>query len=496
MLLSVLQLQKNALEVPSCSWIWEGIDALQSLDLPGVGINATRQASLVFKQRSDVLNGAKKCKKPQVIHPTPKLRNTLSIVNPLAPLPGAAHAQPATIASLRDVTKARLSKKYGKWGRVLGSGVGCTVRLIKGRNGAVYAVKEFRPKHNGESDKQYRKEVTAEFCVGSTLKHPNIIETVDIVLDRNHYYLVMEFVPFDLFSAVISGNMSRPEIYCIFRQICDGVEYLHEVGLAHRDLKLDNCLMASGNVVKIIEFGTAIVFHYPGKAHTLATGIVGSDPYLAPEVLDGESYDPRKTDVWSLGVIFICMVLRRFPWKTPDPKTDPSFKVFVAAHPDLSVRPPSKPAELNGTVATSSEVTPTVAVPEPAPPAVTPTEPESIFRLLPRETRPTLSRMLCIAPASRCTLSDLLKGRGKTSGLLCGCRVGAVTPPVVQPLSDAAIVVEDGIPVDAFTEGPCVDHDVAEEDDGDVWLLGIESCAASGVAAAMHGHIKVQVTEK
>ncbi len=46
---------------------------------------------------------------------------------------------------------------------------------------------------------------------------------------------------------------------------------------------------------------------------------------------------------------------------------------------------------------------------------------ESIFRLLPRETRPALRRMLFVEPASRCTLTDLLKGRGKTSGLLCGC---------------------------------------------------------------------------
>lgn len=127
---------------------------------------------------------------------------------------------------------------------------------------------------------------------------------------------------------------------------------------------------------------------------------------------------------------------------------------------------------------------------------------ESIFRLLPRETRPALRRMLFVEPASRCTLTDLLKGRGKTSGLLCGCRVGAArygpAPPAVQPLSDAAIVVEDGMPVGAFTEGHCVDHDdhdVADEDDGDEWLKSIESCSVPGVVPK-HVHIKVQVDEK
>ena len=52
------------------------------------------------------------------------------------------------------------------------------------------AVKEFRPKRSGETEKEYQKKVTAEFCVGSTLRHINIIETVDIVSDHGHYYEV------------------------------------------------------------------------------------------------------------------------------------------------------------------------------------------------------------------------------------------------------------------------------------------------------------------
>ncbi|KAJ7740696.1 other/HAL protein kinase [Mycena maculata] len=624
-----------------------------------------------------------------------------------------AHHPP--IHSLHDATQAHLSKKYGKWGRVLGSGAGGTVRLIKGSTksgGSIFAVKQFRPKRTGESEKEYQKKVTAEFCVGSTLKHPNIIATVDIVSDHGHYYEVMEYAPFDLFSVVMSGKMCRPEIYCVFRQVCEGVEYLHEMGLAHRDLKLDNCVMTTDNVVKLIDFGTATVFHYPGKALTPATGIVGSDPYLAPEVLSGEPYDPRKTDVWSVGIMFMCMVLRRFPWTIPNPKTDPSFKAFVNAHPDLSVKPPprvkkdepgeSKPKRgttmpptaslnpppparersastssphLNGTrggidststrdssetnsvlsytddrdsgstsiteppsrltthsgssaaelpelgsprrmqlesakpvfkstatlpvigsmglltIDSPTEVemdpsvltfarpgnsteslplsprepytdltfpsTPTshmdelptprlatmpLGVPMSPPraraatfnafhtaqvkqaadaattvvageltaepqetPTPTPTPPEkkvpqkrqrtdsvvtfhgggaeSIFRLLPRETRPALRRMLFVEPSARCTLTDLLKGKGKSSSLLCGCHLH----------SDGAST--NG--VDTPPGGFCADHDCdpEDEDDGDEWLRSIEPCSREGVVPK-HVHIKVTVDEK
>ncbi|KAF7984030.1 hypothetical protein HWV62_17543 [Athelia sp. TMB] len=548
------------------------------------------------------------------------------------------------IVSLSEATHAHLSKKYGKWGRVLGSGAGGTVRLIKASNkngGHIYAVKEFRPKRNGESDKEYQKKVTAEFCVGSTLKHPNIIETVDIVSDHGHYYEVMEYAPYDLFTVVMGGKMCRPEIYCVFRQICDGVEYLHSIGLAHRDLKLDNCVMTTSNVVKLIDFGTATVFHYPGKAQTKATGIVGSDPYLAPEVLSKEPYDPRKTDVWSVAIIFMCMILRRFPWTIPDPKTDASYRGFVHAHPDLSKKPPARehkpirhhtapvlsareeshsPVRASTEIGSSSPDTETRSIltstssnsnsastaptaltgepgnmsdsesmltpealrkrefrasaaqstatlpayggpsidrafqdaqprecdpsvlqfarpgmsteslplspvhrlpidtkvkdfamegpetPKPAAPkkeqqspkkeAATETKPksrarsdsaatshgggaESIFRLLPRETRPALRRMLFVEPTARCTLTDLLKGRGKTSGLLCGChghggQNGSVTPP----------------------ESYCADHDCDpdEEDDGDEWLKSIVPC--SDDHKPTHVHIKPVIEEK
>lgn len=58
-------------------------------------------------------------------------------------------------------------------------------------------------------------------------------------------------------------------------------------------------------------------------------GIVGSDPYLAPEVYDEKKYDPRPTDIWSLAIIFCCMTLRRFPWKQPR-VSDNSYKLFVS----------------------------------------------------------------------------------------------------------------------------------------------------------------------
>src|ERR1700735_4875638 len=61
----------------------------------------------------------------------------------------------------------------------------------------------------------------------------------------------------------------------------------------------------------------------------LPAGIVGSDPYLAPEVYDERKYDPQPADIWSLAIIFCCMSLRRFPWKMPR-MSDNSYKLFIS----------------------------------------------------------------------------------------------------------------------------------------------------------------------
>ncbi|CAI4052113.1 putative serine/threonine protein kinase HRK1 SKDI_15G4050 [Saccharomyces kudriavzevii IFO 1802] len=225
-----------------------------------------------------------------------------------------------------------LAQKYGKLGKLLGSGAGGSVKvLVRPTDGATFAVKEFRPRKPSESVKEYAKKCTAEFCIGSTLHHPNVIETVDVFSDskQNKYYEVMEYCPIDFFAVVMTGKMSRGEINCCLKQLTEGVKYLHSMGLAHRDLKLDNCVMTSQGILKLIDFGSAVVFKYPFEdVVAMAHGIVGSDPYLAPEVITTtKSYDPQCVDIWSIGIIYCCMMLKRFPWKAPR-DSDDNFKLY------------------------------------------------------------------------------------------------------------------------------------------------------------------------
>lgn len=296
-------------------------------------------------------------------------------------------------------------KKYGKIGHVLGSGAGGSVRIMKSNtDNRMFAIKEFRAKYPTESQREYSKKVTAEFCIGSTLHHPNIIETLDIIQDHGRYHEVMEYCPYDFFAVVMSGKMSKGEIACTLKQILNGVTYLHDMGLAHRDLKLDNCVVTKDGIVKIIDFGSASVFRYPFESEIVkATGVVGSDPYLAPEVLSQSLYDPQPVDIWSIAVIFACMSLRRFPWKVPK-ASDNSFALFSAK--------PTKEEELS------------YHAPNPTHEKIVFKGPWKLLRLLPPESRTIIGRMLDLDPETRATTEEIWEDDWIKSMSMCTLKDG------------------------------------------------------------------------
>jgi protein-serine/threonine kinase len=83
------------------------------------------------------------------------------------------------------------------------------------------------------------KRMTSEFCISSSLHHPNVVETVDLVVDDNHTWCeVMEYCSGgSLFEVLQDHKLDDNEVNCCFKQLVDGVHYIHSVGVAHRDLK-------------------------------------------------------------------------------------------------------------------------------------------------------------------------------------------------------------------------------------------------------------------
>lgn len=307
------------------------------------------------------------------------------------------------------------SKRYSKTSETLGAGAGGAVKLVRRlQDNKVFAVKEFRTKFDHESKREYVKKITSEYCIGITLRHPNIISTLEIVYDNNRILQVMEYCDYDLFAIVMSNKMSYKEICCCFKQILNGVGYLHSIGLAHRDLKLDNCVINNQGIIKLIDFGAAVVFSYPhSKVLVEASGIVGSDPYLAPEVCIFSKYDPRPVDIWSVAMIFACMIMKKFPWKIPTLK-DNSFKLFCSGRDcdslsALVTQTPDPPSYDNivdgGSNLCKVNVPPSNNPSDPTNPNI---GPRRLLYALPEESQPIIGRMVHIAPACRANIDDIM----------------------------------------------------------------------------------------
>ncbi|OUM68110.1 hypothetical protein PIROE2DRAFT_39463, partial [Piromyces sp. E2] len=193
---------------------------------------------------------------------------------------------------------------------------------------------EFRKKCKNESNKEYLKKITSEFCIGFSLHHENIIKTFDLIEDRDgKWYEILEHCRGgSLYEKINSGKLKdRNVLNCYFKQILLGVNYLHSVGVSHRDLKPENILLDSTQeCIKIIDFGVSAVFRsvYDRKKH-LIDGLCGSQPYISPEEFSNRShYDGEKVDIWSCGVIYYFMLFTEIPWGEAN-SSDPYYQNFV-----------------------------------------------------------------------------------------------------------------------------------------------------------------------
>ncbi|KAH6607220.1 hypothetical protein Trco_003533 [Trichoderma cornu-damae] len=240
------------------------------------------------------------------------------------------------VAELQDEFEYQ-SKLLGRHGKHLGKGAASKVTLMvrKGYPAEMYAVKEFRGKSGRESREDYDKKIKSEFSIGKSLHHPNIVETIRLCTDHGRWNHVMEYCSEgDLFSLVqkghLKGDAKLKDRLCLFKQLIQGVNYLHANGIAHRDIKLENLLITKDSKLKITDFGVSEVFcgTHPGlreaggqcgrnmgEIRLCAPGLCGSEPYIAPEVLQKKGhYDPRALDVWSSAIVMIYMTFGGAIW--------------------------------------------------------------------------------------------------------------------------------------------------------------------------------------
>ncbi|KAI8576303.1 hypothetical protein K450DRAFT_257615 [Umbelopsis ramanniana AG] len=238
-----------------------------------------------------------------------------------------------------------LSQKYGSCKKgFVSEGATAVIRLVTKSNccSDVYCVKAFHKKAKDDSDRSYMKRMTSEFCISSTLRHENVVKTLDLVIDeKGRYCAVMEYCSGgDLFEVVRERSLTDEELACLFKQLLRGLQYMHESGVVHRDIKPENLVLTSSGTLKIADFGVSDVFQSCFETTPRnCKGAVGSHPYHSPELFEnGNDYDGRAMDVWSAAITFYCMKFRRLPFLSAT-KDDASYAEFLAALPNRDWAP-------------------------------------------------------------------------------------------------------------------------------------------------------------
>ena len=147
-----------------------------------------------------------------------------------------------------------------------------------------------------------------------------------VFLTGSHLVLVMDYCAGGDLSAYVPAGRGLAEAQArwLFQQLAFALEYCHRMGVASRDVKLENCLLEGADsgrpILKLADFGLSASC---GGAGGLARGLAGTPAYMAPEVLaagapGGPAYDARKADVWSAGVLLHLLLAGRSPFQRPE----------------------------------------------------------------------------------------------------------------------------------------------------------------------------------
>jgi serine/threonine protein kinase len=156
--------------------------------------------------------------------------------------------------------------------------------------------------------------------ITAKLQHPNLVTVYDIGTHNGVYYLAAEYIGGGtLKDRLVEGGLSVAEILDIVTDVAHGLDFAHQKGFVHRDVKPANVLFRTDGRVVLADFGIAKAMD-GSNSSTVAGASVGTPDYMSPEQARGESVDGR-SDLYSLGTMLFEMLAGHPPYQAGDPFT-------------------------------------------------------------------------------------------------------------------------------------------------------------------------------
>jgi serine/threonine protein kinase/Flp pilus assembly protein TadD len=193
--------------------------------------------------------------------------------------------------------------------------------LGRGGMGVVYKAEDSKLKrevalkflpHHISANKEERQRFEIEAQAAAALNHPNIATIFAIEEFDDEVFIVMEYIEGEELKSFMRKSPPFDKVVYYVEQIAKGLQAAHQKGIIHRDIKSSNIMITKSGQVKIMDFGLAKV---GGTSNITKFGTtLGTTAYMSPEQARGEHVDKR-TDIWSLGVLFYEMLTGKMPFK-------------------------------------------------------------------------------------------------------------------------------------------------------------------------------------
>ena len=234
-----------------------------------------------------------------------------------------------------------LANRYRLIEQIGMGGMAIVYRAVDLRTGHNVAVKVLRPEYN--EDREFIGRFQREAEAASKMTHHNIVNLLDVGMDGDSRYLVMEYVQGKTLKQVIQerGKLSAPLACQITIRILSALEHAHRNGIVHRDIKPQNILVHADGHIKVADFGIARI----ADSSTLTRGdnVMGSVHYFSPEQARGEGATAA-SDIYSTGIVLYEMLTGRVPFDGDNPVAVAMQHLHATPVPIQSISPDVSPA--------------------------------------------------------------------------------------------------------------------------------------------------------